>query len=383
MKILLTVNAAWNALNFRRPVIQALLNRGHDVTILAPEDQASAQLRRMGCQVVDLKMDVKGLSPRQDAILARRLAQHFKTIQPHVILSYTVKNNIFGAIAAKRLGIPFVPNISGLGTGFLSGGALRLVVETLCRFAFRDLPILFFQNTDDQELFWSRKLATAQQSRLLPGSGIDLDHFQSTPFHKHEGTVFLMISRPLRDKGVMEYVQAARQLKQTNPDLRFQLLGPTDAANRSAVGSDELDQWQREGIIEHLGEHADVRPFIAKADCVVLPSYREGAPRSLLEASSMARPIIATDVPGCRQVVSHGISGLLCKARNANSLMKAMGTYAAMETETRVNMGGAGRDKMLQEYDQAIVVRRYLSAISELTTPSRKRTGRHPQQIHA
>lgn len=383
MKILLTVNAAWNALNFRRPVIQALLNRGHDVTILAPEDQASAQLRRMGCQVVDLKMDVKGLSPRQDAILARRLAQHFKTIQPHVILSYTVKNNIFGAIAAKRLGIPFVPNISGLGTGFLSGGALRLVVETLCRFAFRDLPILFFQNTDDQELFWSRKLATAQQSRLLPGSGIDLDHFQSTPFHKHEGTVFLMISRPLRDKGVMEYVQAARQLKQTNPDLRFQLLGPTDAANRSAVGSDELDQWQREGIIEHLGEYADVRPFIAKADCVVLPSYREGAPRSLLEASSMARPIIATDVPGCRQVVSHGISGLLCKARNANSLMKAMGTYAAMETETRVNMGGAGRDKMLQEYDQAIVVRQYLSAISELTTPSRKRTGRHPQQIHA
>lgn len=367
MKVILTVNAAWNALNFRRPIIQALLDRGDEVTILAPEDHASADLRQMGCQVVDLTMDVKGMSPRQDAILVRRFMQHFEALRPDIILSYTVKNNIFGAVAAKRLGIPFVPNISGLGTGFLSGGAVRLIVETLYRFAFRDLPVLFFQNADDQELFCSRKLASPQQSRLLPGSGIDLDHFQPTPFHDHKGTVFLMISRPLRDKGVMEYAQAARRLKGAQPELRFQLLGPVDAANRSAVGQDELRQWEQDGIIEHLGEHPDVRPFIAKADCVVLPSYREGAPRSLLEASSMARPVIATDVPGCRHVVNHGVTGLLCEARNADSLMEAMLSYASMETEARVNMGGAGRDKMLREYDQSIVIDHYLAAIAELT----------------
>lgn len=367
MKVILTVNAAWNALNFRRPIIQALLDRGDEVTILAPEDHAAADLRQMGCQVVDLAMDVKGMSPRQDAILVRRFMQHFEALRPDIILSYTVKNNIFGAVAAKRLGIPFAPNISGLGTGFLSGGALRLIVETLYRFAFRDLPVLFFQNADDQELFYSRKLASPQQSRLLPGSGIDLDHFQPTPFHDHNGTIFLMISRPLRDKGVMEYAQAARRLKRTHPELRFQLLGPIDAANRSAVAPEDLRQWQQDGIIEHLGEHPDVRPFIAKADCVVLPSYREGAPRSLLEASSMARPVVTADVPGCRHVVNDGVTGLLCEARNADSLMEAMLRYASMETDARVNMGGAGRDKMLREYDQSIVVEHYLAAIAQLT----------------
>lgn len=383
MRVLLTVNATWNALNFRRPIIQALLDQGHEVTVLAPADHTSELLRALGCQVVDLPMDVKGLSPRQDAILVRRFTRQFAKLRPHIILSYTAKNNIFGAVAAKRLGIPFLPNISGLGTGFLSGGALRFIIETLYRFAFRELPIVFFQNADDKALFCSRGLTNPQQARLLPGSGIDLDHFQSTPFHPHNGTVFLMVSRPLRDKGVLEYVRAARQLKKQQPDLRFQLLGPTDAANRSAVEPEDLVRWQQEGIIEHLGEHPDVRPFIARADCVVLPSYREGAPRSLLEAASMARPVITTDVPGCRQVVHDGVSGLLCKARSARSLINAMGKYAAMDTDARVTMGGAGRAKMLREYDQSIVVKRYLSAIAELTAQSFGRSERHKAQLPA
>ncbi|MCI2395676.1 glycosyltransferase family 4 protein [Aliiroseovarius sediminis] len=367
MHIVLTVNAAWNATNFRRPVIKALLNQGHHVTVLAPHDHATNALRDLGCQVVDLEMDVQGMSPHQNAKLAARFAQHFAALKPDVILSYTIKNNIFGAVAAKRLGIPFIPNISGLGTGFLSGGPLRLVVETLYRFAFRGLPVLFFQNPDDRNLFLNRKLISPDQAHLLPGSGVDLLRFAPATMSAGADTVFLMISRLLRDKGVIEYVDAARQIRTTRTNVRFQILGPVDAANRSALGATELAQWAQEGIIEHLGEHPDVRPFIAGADCVVLPSYREGAPRTLLEAASMARPVIATDVPGCRHVVEDGITGLLCAPRNTDSLRDTIQAFTALPPSAREAMGRAGRGKMKREYDQAIVVRAYLAAIAEVT----------------
>lgn len=383
MRVLLTVNAAWNALNFRRPVIEALLKQGHHVTVLAPLDHAAHALRALGCEVVDLSMDVQGLSPRQDAKLVGRFSRHFATLRPDVILSYTVKNNIFGAVAAKRMGIPFLPNISGLGTGFLSGGALRLVVETLYRFAFRGLPILFFQNPDDRDLFLNRKLITSDQPRLLPGSGVDLSHFAPAPLPRSRDTVFLMISRLLRDKGVGEYVEAARRIRATRNDLRFQILGSVDAANRSALCVTDLNRWIKDGTIEHLGEHSDVRPHIAQADCVVLPSYREGAPRTLLEAASMARPVITTDVPGCRHVVDDQVTGLLCAVRDVESLMRKVEFFADLPTCARLMMGAAGREKMLREFDQSIVVEAYLTAIADLTSGTDGTTRQTASQLRA
>ncbi|WP_298567164.1 glycosyltransferase family 4 protein [uncultured Aliiroseovarius sp.] len=372
MKIILTVNAAWNALNFRRPVIEALLAQGARVTVLAPVDDSVSALRSVGCEVIDLQMDVQGLSPWQDARLVKSFQDHFARIQPDVVLGYTVKNNIFGAVAAGRLAIPFLPNVSGLGTAFLSGGGLQLIVETLYKWAFRRLPIVFFQNQDDCALFQARGLTTSAQARILPGSGIDLRAFQATPFAQNDTATFLMVSRLLRDKGVMEYVEAARRLRARRTDVRFQILGPVDAANRSALGADDVARWQSEGIIEHLGSAKDVRPYIAQADCVVLPSYREGAPRTLLEAAAMARPVIATDVPGCRHVVDHGRSGLLCAPRDASALTATMAQYLDLPQPQRAAMGVAGRRKMEQEYDEKLVVAAYLSAISDLTGgPSR------------
>ena len=352
MKIILTVNAAWNALNFRRPVIEALLAQGARVTVLAPVDDSVSALRSVGCEVIDLQMDVQGLSPWQDARLVKTFQDHFARIQPDVVLGYTVKNNIFGAVAAGRLALPFLPNVSGLGTAFLSGGGLQLIVETLYKWAFRRLPIVFFQNQDDCALFQARGLTTSAQARILPGSGIDLRAFQATPFAQN--------------------VEAARRLRARRTDVRFQILGPVDAANRSALGADDVARWQSEGIIEHLGSAKDVRPYIAQADCVVLPSYREGAPRTLLEAAAMARPVIATDVPGCRHVVDHGRSGLLCAPRDASALTATMAQYLDLPQPQRAAMGVAGRRKMEQEYDEKLVVAAYLSAISDLTgRPSR------------
>lgn len=366
MKVLVSVNAAWNIWNFRRPLVEALLADGHKVTILAPKDDAVPKLEALGCSVRHLEMNVKGINPLQDSKLLLRLRQHFRDLQPDVILSFTIKNNIFGAIAAKSAKILFVPNVTGLGTAFLSGGVMERVAVTLYKTAFRKLPVVFFQNEDDRTLFLERGLVTESQARCLPGSGIDLDRFAVAAYPPEDGApVFLMIARLLRDKGVLEYVDAARRVKARHARTRFQLLGATDALNRSAIDRETVQGWEQEGAIEYLGTVEDVRPMIEAAQCVVLPSYREGAPRTLIEAAAMARPLIATDVPGCRAVVEHGKTGFLCEVRSGESLAAACEALIALPLEERAALGRAGRVKMEREYGQSIVVEAYRSVLRD------------------
>lgn len=368
MHILMTANAAWNIWNFRRPLVDALIADGNRVTILAPVDDSIADLERIGCKFIPLEMSVKGLNPLADLKLLRRFKQIFRCERPDVVLSYTIKNNVFGAMAARAVHVPFIPNVTGLGTAFLSGGLLQAVAEGLYRRAYRKLPIIFFQNEDDRALFLDRGLVQLEQARLLPGSGIDLVRFATATMPLiDEPLVFLMIARLLRDKGVMEFVDAARQIKMRNPDARFQLLGATGSNNRTAIDAATVQGWVKEGIIEYLGVTSDIRPHIAAASCVVLPSYREGAPRALIEAAAMARPVIATDVPGCRAIVDRDVSGFLCDVRNAGSLAAAMQQFLDLPQDARAMMGRAGRAKMEYEFDDAIVVRSYREAIVTVT----------------
>jgi len=368
MHIILTVNAAWNIWNFRRALVETLICDGHQITILAPDDDSRADLEQLGCRFVPLEMSVKGLNPLEDLKLLRRFKRVFRQERPDAILSYTIKNNIFGALASRSVGLPFIPNVTGLGTAFLSGGLLQGVTEGLYRWAYKGLPIIFFQNEDDRALFLNHGLVRAEQARLLPGSGIDLSRFDSANLPSgDEPPVFLMIARLLRDKGVMEFLDAARQIKARNPGARFQLLGATGSENRTAIDADTVGRWVEEGIVEYLGTTADVRPYIAAATCVVLPSYREGAPRTLIEAAAMARPLIATDVPGCRAVIDRDVSGLLCEVRSADSLAAAIRRFLDLPHEDRVAMGHAGRTKMEREFDDVIVSRAYQDAIAILT----------------
>lgn len=368
MRILITVNAAWNVLNFRRPLLDAFLAEGHRVTVLAPLDDSVSALERLGVRVVPLAMDVQGLNPLRDVQFFRRLVGHFRDEHPHVVLSYTIKNNIFGAFAARRCGVPFIPNVTGLGTAFLSGRRVQLVAELLYRRAFRGLPVVFFQNVEDRDLFVARSLVDATQAAVLPGSGVDLSWFKPLPLPAADrAPVFLMIGRLLRDKGTIEFVEAARRVRLIRPDVRFQLLGAIGAGNRTAIDAAQVAAWQAEGVIEHLGHVEDVRPFIAQASCVVLPSYREGAPRTLIEAAAMARPLIATDVPGCRSVVADGVNGVLCEARSAESLAAACMRLLAMSPAERSAMGRAGRETAERRFDQARVVEAYRAAVATAT----------------
>lgn len=368
LRILLTVNAAWNAWNFRRGLLRELLAEGNFVTVLAPPDGSVPKLQNMGCNFIPLRMSPSGLNPVGGLSLVMQLRKVFREQKQDVVLSYTVKNNIFGAMAAKSIGVPFIPNVTGLGTAFLAGKPLEAVASLLYRTAFRGLPTVFFQNEDDHDMFMTRRLVAPGQARVLPGSGIDLRRFGPADFPGPDnGITFLMIARLLRDKGVIEFVEAARMTRAVRPSVRFQLLGASGSDNVSAIDAQTVEGWVREGTVEYLGTCDDVRPHIAAAHCVVLPSYREGAPRTLIEAAAMARPVIATDVPGCRAVVTRDITGFLCAPRSAESLAAAIRQFLDLEHETRIAMGQAGRRRMESHFDEAHVISAYRDAITAIT----------------
>jgi glycosyltransferase involved in cell wall biosynthesis len=305
------------------------------------------------------------VSPARDFALAVRYLAALRRVRPAVFLGYTAKPNVYGSLAAHLLGIPVINNVSGLGTAFIREGLLTRIVSGLYRHAFRRSSTVFFQNPEDRELFVSKRLVEAGKTSVLPGSGIDLRRFAPAEAVRPGGRpfTFLLVARLLWDKGVGEYVQAARRVREAHPDVRFQLLGFLDVANRTAVPRAEVERWVAEGVIEYLGHADDVRPFLAHADCVVLPSYREGLPRTLLEAAAMGKPLIATDVPGCRHIADHGVNGYLCAVRDPAALAEAMSRMLALPVAERSAMGAAARAKAEAEFDERVVVDRYLAAI--------------------
>lgn len=363
--IAISANSGWNILNFRRPVIAALRDAGWTVVVLAPADEASDGIRALGLQFVPIRVDSSGTSIARDAHLLIDYWRSLKSLRPHAFLGFTVKPNIYGSLAAAGLGIRTVNNISGLGTAFLRGGPLGWLVRRLYRLALRRSAKVFFQNPDDLKLFVDGGLVREEQAQLIPGSGIDLEHFRpsGTTRNGDDRFRFLFVGRLLRDKGLVEYAEAARLLRPGWPRVEFAILGFAGSDNRSAVPIAEVERWQAEGIVTYLGESEDVRPFIAEADCIVLPSYREGLPRSLLEASAMATPMVASDVAGCREIVRDGDTGFLCAAQSAESLAEAMQAMLRLAPEERSAMGARARVKVEREFDQALVARAYLQAL--------------------
>jgi glycosyltransferase involved in cell wall biosynthesis len=351
-------------------LIRGIRRAGYEPVIIAPQDPAAeTRMRALDVERIAVTIDRSGLNPFADLALLKKYRAILAGLRPTAYLGYTIKPNIYGSLAAASLGIPALPNVSGLGTAFIRGGPLQQLVTRLYRVGFRKAPVVFFQNDEDRRLFVDRSIVRNEQARVLPGSGVDLDRFTPAPVPDGPPT-FLLIARLLRDKGVVEFVEAARQLRSELPDARFNLLGPIDEGNRTAIGRAELDSWVGEGVVEHLGTTDDVRPYIANATAVVLPSYREGLPRSLLEAAAMGRPLIAADVPGCRDVVDDGVNGMLCEVRNAPSLAHAMRKMAELPKVRRRAMGDAARSKVQERYSEEFVVQAYLDVLATLDRDS-------------
>jgi glycosyltransferase involved in cell wall biosynthesis len=254
--------------------------------------------------------------------------------------------------------------VTGLGSAFIKGGWLSGVVRGLYRLALARSQVVFFQNLDDQRFFISNGLVPKAIADCLPGSGVDLQKFAPRPLSHSSRFRFLLIARMLWDKGVGEYVEAARLLRKQGLNVEFCLLGFLDVKNPSAISCAQMDAWVTEGVVRYLGVSDHVGDEIARADCVVLPSYREGIPRSLLEAAAIARPVITTDVVGCREVVEDGVTGLLCQPRDAVDLADKMGQMVSASRKERETMGRLGRRKMELEFDEKLVIDKYLDAIA-------------------
>ncbi len=374
--VVLSANIAWNIINFRMGLVRALQERGIEVVVLAGADETVASLREHGVRVEALPIASRGVNPFGELLLfaayLRRLRALTRRARVLAYLGFTIKPNIYGSVAARICGVPVIANIAGLGALFSRPGARRTAALAFYRFALRGVRRVYFQNGSDRLLFLSRRVVDRRRSALIPGSGVDLDRFNGAlaadGFPGEPGRRrFVLIARLLWEKGIDEYVRAARSVRERYPDARFALVGFSDGGGRAAVPARRIAGWVSEGVIAYLGRAADVRPAILGADCIVLPStYREGTPRVLLEAAAMSRPVVTTDTPGCRDAVLPGESGYLCRPGDAGSLAERIIEVLELPADRLREMGRAGRRHVERRFDERLVVGAYLREIEEL-----------------
>ncbi len=356
MKIVVIAGLAESLINFRGVLLDAWVEEGHKVIACAPGEHAdiAVKLQAMGIVYQPLRLKRTSINPIRDLRALAELTIFLIRSRPDIVFSYTIKPVIYGSISAGLVGIPHIFSmITGLGYTFM-GATLKqrlinLGVQRLYRFALARNQAVFFQNPDDLSLFVnSRLVRNSSEPVLINGSGVDLTYFSRTS-HVVKPLAFLLIARLIRDKGIIEYVEAARILKKRYPGTFFRLLGPFDS-NPSAIPESQVKIWQCEGAVEYLGVSDDVRPFLADASVYVLPSYREGTPRTVLEAMAMGRPIVTTDAPGCRETVKEGENGFLVPVKDVGALVDAMEKFIR-QPELIEKMGLRSREIAEEKYD--------------------------------
>lgn len=355
MKIVVVGGLADSLVRFRGRMLEEFVGKGHEVIACAPEDHPEVQptLEAMGVAYHPIPMQRTGLNPMADLSTLRSLTRFFQEVRPDIVFFYTIKPVIYGSLAARWTGVPkIVSMMTGIGYPFLYPGLKARAIKALTSFilglGLRKNRVVFFQNTENRDLFVGLGLVKRDRSVLINGSGVDLTEFALAP-RVRTGPVFLLIARLIRDKGIVEYAEAARIVKRRHPQAVFRLVGPY-YPNPTALSRENVERWQAEGLIEYGGQAEDVRPHIAEASVYVLPSYREGTPRSILEAMSMGRPVLTTDVPGCRETVEEGVNGFLVPPYNSEKLAQAMERFI-QEPELIESMGVASRHIAEEKYD--------------------------------
>ncbi|MCE7602173.1 glycosyltransferase family 4 protein [Vibrio fluvialis] len=347
--------------------MSALLDAGYQVVALAPQDDYSPKLESLGSRFCHIDIDQGGTNPVNDICTFFTFIKILKCVKPDVVLNFTPKNNIYGTLAGHFVGSKSVNNIAGLGMVFIQESITAKLASFLYKVSQRKAKKIFFQNEDDRKLFLDKKLADVSVTDRLPGSGVDLTRFTLQPAADDGIVRFLLIARMLYDKGIGHYVEAARALRSKYGErVEFQLLGFVGVNNPSAVTESEIQVWVDEGIVNYLGVSDSVEQNIAQVDCMVLPSfYREGVPKSLLEAGAMGKPIVTTDNVGCRETVDDGVNGYLCELRSTESLIEKLDLMIQMSHEQRLEMGRQSRLKIEREFDEQIVINKYLDAVKE------------------
>jgi len=368
-RVALVASIAWTLWNYRLSLIKELEAAGYEVILLAADDASRLQLEHHTyAKFFPLRqLSRRSLSPYQNLKFLFEIFFVLRHRRPDLVLFFTIRPNTLGNLAAAVAGIPSISTVEGMGISGSSQGWLRRLTLALYRLAFRHSCKVIFLNNDDLQDFLYQRIVNPEKALLVHGPGVDLQHFSPRVKASYDKIVFLFVARLLSEKGIREFANAARYLKNKGVAAEFRVLGSTDSGNPTTISNAELEAWVQEGILQHLGFLDDVRPAVAQADVLVLPSYyREGVPRSVLEAMGMEKPIITTDNVGCRDTMEDGKNGFLIPSRNVAALVEAMEKTIALSPAQRADMGRVSREMAEQEFGDPLVLPKYLALIQEV-----------------
>ena len=360
-RILILANADGGLYNFRKELLKSFVNKGYTVNCALPFGEKISYITELGCNCVDVKMSRRGTNPFEDFKLFLNYIKLIRKINPDVVLTYTIKPNVYGGMACRVLKIPYIVNVTGLGTAVQNGGLMQKLTLKLYKMGLKKAKTVFFQNSENQK-FMVENGVVKSENDLLPGSGVNLEQHCFEEYPKNDDKIILLtIGRIMRDKGVNEILQAAKIIKSENPNVIFRFIGSYDENYEQ-----QLEQAVSDGIVEHLENQPQVHTFITQSHATLHASYHEGMSNVLLETAACGRPVIATDVPGCRETYDDSVSGISFKAKDADDLVRAIREFLDLTNGQKAQMGKAGREKMEKEFNRNIIVNKYLEVIENL-----------------
>lgn len=361
-KVLILVNHAITISLFRTELVEALVKNGYKVYISSPYGEQIDYFVDLGCEFIETPVDRRGINPKNDFKLLLKYNRILNYIKPNVVLTYTVKPNVYGGIACRLNKIPYICNVTGLGSGYLNGGIVQKIVKNLSRISFKKANKVFFQNTADMNLLINQNVVNDNYG-LLPGSGVNLNRYNVLPYpSENEPISFNFVARVMKDKGIDEYLEAAKVIKEKYANTIFNVIGMIDQPHYKEI----LKDYEEKGIIKYHGFQSDTIPFIKQCSCTINPSYTEGMSNVLLESAACARPIIASNIPGCKEIVDEGVNGYTFKVKDVSSLVSKIEEFIKLTYEQRLEMGIHGRKKVEVDFDREIVIKSYISEIKKI-----------------
>jgi len=361
MRVLILANFGMGLYNFRKEIIESLLERNHEVIISYPHDEYVPKFIELGCKFINTDVDRRGMNPIKDVFLFVQYSKNIKKVKPDVVLTYTIKPNIYGGLACQLTNTKYISTITGLGSAIENKGFLRTVTLSLYRLALRTARSVFFQNEKNKKIFEDERILKGE-GQIISGSGVNLSQFNYEPYPESSNTVELVyVGRIMRDKGMNELLAAIPLIKAKYSHVNFSLIGFCEEEYES-----QLRILEKQGLLIYQGKQNDVRPYIRQAHAIVLPSYHEGMSNVLLEAAATGRPILASNIPGCRETFDDNISGIGFDSKDTDSLIEAIEKFINLTHEEKAKMGYFGRQKIEQQFDRNIVVSKYINEIEKV-----------------
>lgn len=365
-KILFLVNHDVVIYNFRYELVEVLRNQGHEVIISSPDGERIKDLKLIGCKYIKTDVSRHGTNPIKDFSLFLTYLKILKKEKPDVVFTYTIKPNVYGGMACEIMGIPYIANITGLGTAMENGGVLQKITTTLYKVGVHKAKRIFFQNETNMKFFEEKNIISGEYT-LLPGSGVNLDKFTVLDYPDNSIIKFVFIARIMKDKGIDHYLEAAKYIKKKYPDTEFHICGFCEEQYENV-----LKELHDSGLIHYHGMVKDIREILSKMHCTITPSYHEGMSNVLLESAASGRPCLASDVPGCRETIEDEKSGFLFEVKSTESLIEAIEKFLSLTYEEKRVMGLCGREHVEKNFDRNIVVQAYVNEINNIFTEREK-----------